>query len=261
MPLCSNPSTTLRGLRGYPPLSRGGRTSKGRGKSHFSRNSAHPKSGRRRLLQTHRESPAGRRAHSQCRGDLLFQKLGPAQSWRLLAQCLEPDLRIDLSGSRTRAADRFLRPHVGQVTALARGRARWLAGTHAASTHAHVSYGTLRLCRVHEHRHDLPRLRAPCEKHRVRLRDRVGIEHPLRADVGCRNTLYNAAAQTGAKFFDALWSAGLRHYRVELLEETAGETSKILGAYRALIDGTGEGGALWRKLKASHQLGVTQGTY
>ena len=29
-----------------------------------------------------------------------------------------------------------------------------------------------------------------------RLRDRIGKEHPLRADVGCRNTLYNATPQS-----------------------------------------------------------------
>src|SRR5205814_346030 len=28
----------------------------------------------------------------------------------------------------------------------------------------------------------------PCDKHEVKLRDRVGMEHPLKADVGCRNT-------------------------------------------------------------------------
>jgi putative protease len=100
----------------------------------------------------------------------------------------------------------------------------------------------------------------PCEKHRVHLRDRVGIAHPLRADVGCRNTLFNAAAQTGAKFFDALWRAGLRHFRVELLEENAAETRTIVRAYRALLDGDARGADLWRELRATHQLGVTQGT-
>lgn len=100
----------------------------------------------------------------------------------------------------------------------------------------------------------------PCEKHRVHLRDRVGIAHPLRADVGCRNTLFNAAAQTGAKFFDALWGAGLRHFRVELLEEDAAETRSIVLAYRALLDGDARGADLWRELRATHQLGVTQGT-
>ncbi|HEX2972825.1 MAG TPA: U32 family peptidase, partial [Tepidisphaeraceae bacterium] len=34
----------------------------------------------------------------------------------------------------------------------------------------------------------------PCEKHQVDLRDRVGQAHPLVADAGCRNTLFNAAA-------------------------------------------------------------------
>jgi putative protease len=150
---------------------------------------------------------------------------------------------------------------VGQVAALAAGvPAGWLELTlhqHMPMFHmehcvfaAFMSKGTSFL--------DCGR---PCEKHRVHLRDRVGIEHPLRADVGCRNTLFNAAAQTGAKFFDTLWGAGLRHFRVELLEENARETADTLAAYRALIDGRDEGGALWRRLKATHQLGVTQGTY
>jgi putative protease len=47
----------------------------------------------------------------------------------------------------------------------------------------------------------------PCDRHRVHLRDRVGMEHPLKADVGCRNTLFNAVAQTGAQFFTELREA------------------------------------------------------
>ncbi len=34
----------------------------------------------------------------------------------------------------------------------------------------------------------------PCDHHQVKLRDRAGFEHPLHADVGCRNTLFNAVA-------------------------------------------------------------------
>ena len=68
---------------------------------------------------------------------------------------------------------------------------------------------------------DFPDCGRPCEKHRVHLRDRVGIEHPLRADVGCRNTLFNAVPQTGARFFSNLAAAGLRDFRLELLEENA----------------------------------------
>ncbi len=101
----------------------------------------------------------------------------------------------------------------------------------------------------------------PCDVHRVHLRDRVGVEHPLRADVGCRNTLFNAKAQTGAKFFQPLMAAGLRNFRVELLEESADEARRIIETYRALLDGRTTGEDLWRHLRAQPQLGVTQGTY
>ncbi|MFY8215099.1 MAG: U32 family peptidase, partial [Chthoniobacterales bacterium] len=100
----------------------------------------------------------------------------------------------------------------------------------------------------------------PCEKHRVHLRDRVGVEHPLRADVGCRNTLFNSSAQTGAKFFPQFDEAGIRHFRVELLEEDQAETLKIVRAYRSLLSGQKLGRALWHELRAIPQLGVTQGT-
>ncbi len=101
----------------------------------------------------------------------------------------------------------------------------------------------------------------PCEKHRVHLRDRVGIEHPLRADVGCRNTLFNAVPQTGARFFAQLAEAGLRDYRIELLEENAAESRRIIRAYQALLAGGQAGEELWRTLQAQSQLGVTRGTY
>jgi putative protease len=101
----------------------------------------------------------------------------------------------------------------------------------------------------------------PCEKHRVHLRDRVGIEHPLRADVGCRNTLFNAVPQTGARFFTQLVDAGLRDYRIELLEENATESRRIIRAYQDLLAGEQAGEELWRTLRAQSQLGVTRGTY
>ena len=100
----------------------------------------------------------------------------------------------------------------------------------------------------------------PCEKHRVHLRDRVGMEHPLRADVGCRNTLFNAVAQTGAGYFAQLKAAGARDFRVELLEESAEETGKVIAAYRELLSGGQNGAEMWRTLHAHSQLGVTRGT-
>jgi putative protease len=101
----------------------------------------------------------------------------------------------------------------------------------------------------------------PCEKHRVHLRDRVGMEHPLRADVGCRNTLFHATAQTGAAFFESFHAAGLRHFRIELLEESAEETTRIVTAYQELLAARRSGSALHRELHATSQIGVTTGTY
>jgi putative protease len=46
----------------------------------------------------------------------------------------------------------------------------------------------------------------PCDVHEVRLRDRVGAEHVLKADAGCRNTVFNSRAQTGAEHVARLWS-------------------------------------------------------
>ncbi|MEY2599061.1 MAG: hypothetical protein RLZZ142_1320 [Verrucomicrobiota bacterium] len=100
----------------------------------------------------------------------------------------------------------------------------------------------------------------PCEQHRVHLRDRVGVTHPLRADVGCRNTLFNAVAQTGAPFFGVLEAAGVGAYRVELLEEDGRESARVVRAYQGLLSGEKEGAALWRQLHAQSQLGVTRGT-
>jgi putative protease len=100
----------------------------------------------------------------------------------------------------------------------------------------------------------------PCERHKVKLRDRTGMEHPLKADVGCRNTLFNAVPQTGARFYEMLYGAGLRTFRVEFLEESGPEAAQTLALYQDLMSHRRNGETLWRDLKAQSQLGVTSGT-
>jgi putative protease len=101
----------------------------------------------------------------------------------------------------------------------------------------------------------------PCDRHNVKLRDRVGAEHPLKADVGCRNTVYHARAQSGADFMRSFIDAGARVFRVELLEEDAVKTRAILQNYRELIDGTAaDPSVLFHRLNVAKQLGVTSGT-
>ena len=100
----------------------------------------------------------------------------------------------------------------------------------------------------------------PCDRHEVRLRDRVGAEHVLKADVGCRNTVFNAAAQTGAEHVERLLALGLRHFRIEFVSETPGQVAHAIDRYRALLCGEITGSQLWRELKVQNRLGVTRGS-
>jgi putative protease len=99
----------------------------------------------------------------------------------------------------------------------------------------------------------------PCETHAVKLRDRTGTEHVLQADAGCRNTLYNGVAQTGAEYAQRLIQAGVRHFRIEFLNETATQVTQTLERYQQLLSGELTGSQLWQSLKLDSKLGVTRG--
>jgi len=100
----------------------------------------------------------------------------------------------------------------------------------------------------------------PCEKHVVHLRDRVGQLHRLQADVGCRNTLFNGKAQTGARFFENLRDTGLSRFRVELLDEDAATATQIIRSYQDLLSGDSDAYDLLGQVDALEKLGVTEGT-
>ncbi len=99
----------------------------------------------------------------------------------------------------------------------------------------------------------------PCDHHDVKLRDRVGAEHPLKADVGCRNTLYNAVPQTTAEYLPRLMKHGARFLRVELLDDEPAAARRTISLYQDVIAGRRDGKSLWRELKATNQYGVTRG--
>jgi putative protease len=99
----------------------------------------------------------------------------------------------------------------------------------------------------------------PCDHHDVKLRDRVGMEHPLKADVGCRNTLYNAVPQTAAEYLPRLLDRGVSHFRVEFLDDRPEDVTRTLGLYAQAIRGGRDPKNLWRDLKATGKYGVTRG--
>lgn len=100
----------------------------------------------------------------------------------------------------------------------------------------------------------------PCERHDVELRDHTGALLPVKADVGCRNTVFNGHAQSGALYLDRFRARGVRRFRVEFLTESADRVGEILAAYRRLLADETTPRAVWDTLKASQRLGVTRGT-
>ena len=100
----------------------------------------------------------------------------------------------------------------------------------------------------------------PCDDHVVQLRDRIAVDHLLTADVGCRNTLFNAVPQSGAEVVTQLISKGVKHLRIEMLNQSQEEMAGILEAYRKLLVGEVTGREVWAKLRAANRIGVTRGT-
>ena len=100
----------------------------------------------------------------------------------------------------------------------------------------------------------------PCDTHLVQLRDRVGSEHPLKADVGCRNTLYNAVPQSAAEVVPVLMERGVANFRIEFLQEQPDEINRVVSLYRDLLLHRIRGEDVWRRLNAANRVGVTRGT-
>jgi U32 family peptidase len=99
----------------------------------------------------------------------------------------------------------------------------------------------------------------PCEKHRISLKDRVGYDHPVRVDTGCRNTVFNAIEQSGSEYLETFQSLGVSRYRIEFLEEDAEQVHRVIRLYQQALAGVIPGRMVWRQLNAINQLGVTRG--
>jgi putative protease len=100
----------------------------------------------------------------------------------------------------------------------------------------------------------------PCERHQVALRDRVDLVHPVIVDVGCRNTVFNAQAQSAAALVPDLLARGVRRLRLELVRESGEEARRLYLAYAQLVAGTLAPAEVVREAAVHEQFGVTRGT-
>ncbi len=77
----------------------------------------------------------------------------------------------------------------------------------------------------------------PCEKHKVALRDGQGRNHPVMADVGCRNTVFGAEAQVASQHLDQMMQSGIVDYRLEFVHESAEDVRQVTAAFEAYFSG------------------------
>jgi U32 family peptidase len=78
----------------------------------------------------------------------------------------------------------------------------------------------------------------PCDRHVVSLRDRAGFDHPLEADVGCRNTVFHAKPQSAVHLIPKLQALGVTRFRIEAVRETPEQVASLIEIYRDLFEGT-----------------------
>jgi len=136
-------------------------------------------------------------------------------------------------------------------------------GRIAVTVHHHIpTFHTEHCVYAHllSHGRDYRTCGRPCERHQIALRDRVGLVHPVNVDVGCRNTVFNAQAQSAASLVPDLIAAGVRRLRIELVRESAAETARVYDAYVRLAAGQLTAADAVRTAAVHEQFGVTRGT-
>jgi putative protease len=100
----------------------------------------------------------------------------------------------------------------------------------------------------------------PCEKHFLALQDSSGRAHPVLADVGCRNTVFGAEAQEASRHFEEWKRAGIRHFRLEFVHESAEEVKEISRVFASALAGDLSSQELAVRLKKIAPQGTTEGS-
>lgn len=85
----------------------------------------------------------------------------------------------------------------------------------------------------------------PCERSSLHLRDSNGKDHKVLADMGCRNTVFNAKAQSAAMDLAAFAAAGVGFLRLELVDEPAESVANLVKRYHAAARGRLPADKLW----------------
>ncbi len=78
----------------------------------------------------------------------------------------------------------------------------------------------------------------PCEKHQITIRDSSGREHPVLADVGCRNTVFNAEVQMDLDWLHRWTENGIKDFRLEFVHQSPDVVKETISAFQAFFKGS-----------------------
>ena len=100
----------------------------------------------------------------------------------------------------------------------------------------------------------------PCEKHRVAVQDSTGRQHAVLADVGCRNTVFGAEAQSAAEFLSPFLNAGITQFRLEFVHQEPPQVKHIIKAFQSFLAGDLRLPQLKQTLSQHSSQGTTAGS-
>jgi putative protease len=100
----------------------------------------------------------------------------------------------------------------------------------------------------------------PCEKHQLKLRDQYGNWQFIKADQECRNTMFNANAQSAAGFVARWAELGLGSARLEALGESGPELIRKISAYQDFLSGAKPSAEVLAELSSLEAYGLGHGS-
>ncbi|EJK45233.1 hypothetical protein THAOC_36161 [Thalassiosira oceanica] len=89
-----------------------------------------------------------------------------------------------------------------------------------------------------------------CTRETVHLRDQEGRDNLVLADMGCRNTVFQAESQSGVYSMDEWADAGVGSFRIELVDERGDDAVGVVSSYLAFLAGERQASDVWRALDA-----------
>jgi putative protease len=80
------------------------------------------------------------------------------------------------------------------------------------------------------------------------------------ADVGCRNTVFGAEAQEASAHLEEWLRAGIRHFRLEFVHESADAVAGVARVFEETLAGRCSAADLRRQLRQFSPQGTTEGS-